>query len=91
VAFKAEELTTRVFPAGLACPEDTVGKCLHRSKKPCSENTRRLCPEDSRRPCQGNSRPPCPEDTVRRDSLGPDGASLALLQRQLRERLEAQV
>lgn len=93
MAFRAEELTTKVFPIGFACPEDTVGKCLHRSRKPCPENTRVPCPGDSRRPCQGPTRPdlPCPEDTVpthRRESAGRGGEALTLLQRQLRERLE---
>ena len=70
MAFRAEELTTKIFPIGFACPEDTVGKCLHRSRKPCPENTRVPCPENTRVPCPENTRRPCPEDS-RRPCQGP--------------------
>ena len=92
--FKAEELTTQVFPIagdGLwACPESTIGK-----KGPCPQNTHVPCPDNTHPPCPGGTIG-CPENTIpspthrppaRASGLdGPDLA-LSLLQGQLRERL----
>lgn len=93
MAFKADELTSQIFPregpgeggeAWYACPESTM-------KKPCANNTRPPCPDHTKPP--GG---PCPEDTVPptgrkpvRDAGAPEGAGagLALLQAHLRGRL----
>ena len=87
MAFKAEELTTKIFPVAgwLACPEDTMSK-----GKPCPQSTH-VPPVPQ--PCPGGTRPgPCPEDTVSPTTRPPRRASagtLPLLQAQLRERLAA--
>jgi len=88
VAFKAEELTSRIFPdispergAGLwavGCPEDTLnkgGKCPENTKKPGHPGPGGPpnCPEDTRRP-------PKKAGELDRDAL-------VLLQAQLRDRM----
>ena len=87
MAFKAEELTSKIFPASgtgvwMACPQDTLGK-----GKPCGDQTKKPCPQDTVRPNE-----PCPQDTQPprkppKRSGGLDAAALALLQAQLRDRL----
>jgi hypothetical protein len=90
VAFKAEELTSKIFPesgAGMwaGCPQDTLGKGGGGGKPPCPENTRRQCPQDTIPP--GGQ--PCPQETRRppKKATAPDRDALALLQAQLRGRL----
>ena len=83
MAFRAEELTTQIYPAGeglWACPESTITK-----GKPCPENTKPPCPDKSvffvlfggflvfRTPPK--------------TAGAPDRDALILLQGQLRERL----
>jgi hypothetical protein len=85
VAFRAEELTTQIFPAGewlWACPESTVTK-----GKPCPENTRPQCPDKSApiAPPGGPQEPRKPP----KKAEGLDRDALVLLQSQLRERLAA--
>lgn len=93
MAFKAEELSAKVFPAvlAIACPEDTLSK-----GKPCPQSTHVPCPGPSNRPCPEDTRPgggQCPEDTLthppRRGAAEVAGGALTLLQSQLRERLAA--
>jgi hypothetical protein len=86
VAFKAEELTSRIFPepgTGLwaACPQDTLSKG---GKQPCPENTKQQCPQDTIPPGQ-----PCPQDSHKppKQNAGAAREALALLQGQLRDRL----
>ena len=91
MAFRAEELSAKVFPTvlAIACPEDTLskGKPTH---GPCPGPSSRPCPEDTR---PGGDR--CPEDTQpprpRPKKARAEGASgaLILLRSQLRERLTA--
>ena len=89
MAFKAEELTSKIFPepgaeVWGACPQDTLGK-----GKPCGDNTKRPpCPQDTRPP----GGPGCPQDTFPthkppKSAGGLDRDALALLQSELRERL----
>jgi len=87
VAFKAEELTSKIFPEsgpGLwgACPQDTLGK-----GKPCGDTKRPPCPENTR------TGGPCPQDTLTgkppKSAAGSAGDALILLRSQLRERLAA--
>jgi hypothetical protein len=86
VAFKAEELSTKIFPVAgwLACPEDTMSK-----GKPCPQNTH--VPPPGPHPCPaGTQGHPCPEDTISPTTHPPRRAgagTLPLLQAQLRERL----
>jgi hypothetical protein len=87
VAFKAEELTSKIFPesgAGIwaGCPQDTLGKG---GKPPCPENTKRQCPQDTL-PTGGE---PCPQDTRKppKKAGAPDRDALVLLQAELRGRL----
>ena len=89
MAFKAEELTTKILPmlAAGGCPQDTVSK----GKPPC--------PQNSHAPCPGGTNAPCPQDTAPTTGPGhgpgPGGgkkstaglADLALLRTQLREQL----
>jgi hypothetical protein len=85
VAFKAEELSTKVFPdsaRGLwaGCPQDTLGKdkCQENTKNPCTQHT---VPPDGQ---------PCPQDTLSPTHQPPRKAAaetLPLLRAQLRERL----
>ncbi len=90
MAFKAEELTSKIFPeSGAAiwgaCPQDTLGK-----GKPCG---------DTKPPCDDNTRPPqgpggCPQDTIPpgkppKKAGGADLDALIHLRSQLRERLAA--
>jgi hypothetical protein len=84
VAFKAEELTSRIFPesgAGIwaACPQDTLGKG---ERPPCPENTKRPSP-------QGPGGGGCPQDTRKppKKAEGPGRDALVLLQAQLRDRM----
>jgi hypothetical protein len=89
VAFKAEELTTKVFPllgAG-GCPEDTF------AKKPCPQNSHAPCPEHTKPPC-GGATGNCPEDSAhpttgpgKRQAAGLQRSGLALLRAQLQDRL----
>jgi hypothetical protein len=85
VAFKAEELTTQIVPAGAglwaACPESTITK-----GKPCPENTKPPCPQGTMPPGGGGG---CPQDTRKppKKAEGPDRDALVLLQSQLRDRL----
>lgn len=85
MAFKAEELTSKIFPASgigawMACPQDTLGK-----GKPCGDQTKKPCPEYTKAPDGGH---PCPEDTRKPPKAGElDGGALVLLQAQLRDRL----
>lgn len=89
MAFKAEELTTKIFPllAAGGCPQDTISK-----GKPCPQNTHLPCPENTRPPC-GDGSVRCPQDTVpptgpgKRSAGGLQRADLTLLRAQLRERL----
>jgi hypothetical protein len=90
VAFKAEELTTKIFPdsgRGLwACPQDTMTK-----GKPCADHTKNPCPQDTHP--DGGEGHPCPQDTMTPTTHPPRRAAadtLPLLQAQLRERLAAQ-
>ena len=92
MAFKAEELTAKIFPFAEAggweaiapCPQDTLNKG---KQPPCVQNTHP--------PCAGNTHPPapppCPEGTHAPHKAGWEGAgaALALLQAQLRGRLAA--
>jgi hypothetical protein len=91
VAFKAEELTTKIFPwpaEGLwavGCPQDTLGK-----DKPCAQSTHGPCPNDTHLPCDADTAGQCPEDThvaPRRAEAGRVSGPLSLLQAQLREQL----
>lgn len=90
MAFKAEELTSKIFPESGpalwgACPQDTLGK-----DKPCG---------DTKPPCPQNTKTPndCPQDTLTHDNTGksPKNAgawgsdALIHLRSQLRERLAA--
>ena len=89
MAFKAEELTTQIFPypetglwAAGGCQQDTLVK-----GKPC-QNTQ--CQDKTHPPC-GDNTEKCTEDTIppghpgKRNAAG--RADLLLLQAQLRERL----
>ena len=86
MAFKAEELTSKIFPgsgAGIwaACPQDTLVK-----GQPCGDTTKRPCTQDTRPP-KG-----CPQDTIPpgrppKKAEGPDRDALVLLQAQLRDRM----
>jgi hypothetical protein len=86
VAFKAEELSTKIFPDsahGLwaGCPQDTMTK-----GKPCQDNTKNPCPQNTH-PDGGH---PCPQDTMSPTTHPPRKAAaetLPLLRAQLRERL----
>jgi hypothetical protein len=95
VAFKADELTTKIFPrsdAGLwagGCLQDTITKG---GRPPgCPQNTHVPCPENTRIPCGGDTRE-CTQDTVtgpppKRSAAEMDRSALPLLRDQLRERL----
>jgi hypothetical protein len=76
MAFKAEELTTQIFPEGgegwFACPENTV------KGRPCPQNSRPQCPEQS---------VACPENTVPPKKPPVNATDLVLLQSQLRSRM----
>ncbi len=100
MAFKVEDLMTKIVPGaspgpriwacpddshgddqcpddshGQGCPDDSHGNCL---------NDTRGCPDDSNIP------PNCPDDSRRPyQAAGRGGEALALLQRQLRERLDS--
>ena len=91
MAFKAEELTAKIFPfaadgaweAGAPCPQDTLNK----GKQP-------PCVQSTHPPCEGNTHPPapppCPNEThAPHKAWEGEGAPLALLQAQLRDRLAA--
>lgn len=89
MAFKAEELSSKIFPeSGIGlwavCPQDTLGK-----GQPCGDTKRPPCPENTR---VGH---PCPQDTIPptgkppKNAGGWDGDALILLRSQLRERLAA--
>jgi hypothetical protein len=90
VAFKAEELTAKIFPmlAG-GCLQDTVTK-----GRPCPQNTNVPCADKSRPPCGANTNV-CLQDTASPtthpdDPPGPrkrSAAGLALLRAQLQDRL----
>ncbi|HET9212342.1 MAG TPA: hypothetical protein VFR03_18195 [Thermoanaerobaculia bacterium] len=86
MAFKAEELTSKIFPesgAGIwaACPQDTLGKG---ERPPCPENTKRQGPQG---PGGGQPRPPQEPRRPPKKAEGPDRDALVLLQGQLRDRL----
>jgi hypothetical protein len=92
VAFKAEELTAKIFPfveggAWLAapCPQDTLNKG---KQPPCAQNTHPPCVEHTHPPAP----PPCPNDTHAPHKAGWEGSGtpLAMLQAQLRDRLAAE-
>ena len=76
MAFKAEELTTQIFPEGgdgwFACPENTV------KDRPCPQNSRPQCPGPS---------VACPENTVPPKKPPVKATDLALLRSQLRSRM----
>ena len=88
MAFKAEELTSKIFPEpgpGIwgACPQDTLGK-----DQPCGDTKRPPCPEHTRVGA------PCPQDTIPtgkppKKAGGRDVDALVLLRSQLQERLAA--
>jgi hypothetical protein len=91
VAFRIEDLMTKVIPGGTgiwACPDDT-----QRVPRPCDHSRPPNCPDDTRPPhCEGRTVIECPDDT---QQTGPghkprkaSGLDLALLKRQLRERLD---
>jgi hypothetical protein len=92
VAFKAEELTAKIFPfaqggaweANAPCPQDTLTKG---KQPPCAQSTHAPCAEHTRPPAP----PPCPQDTHAPHKAGGDGpgVDLALLQAQLRDRMAA--
>jgi hypothetical protein len=89
VAFKAEELASRIFPESgtgiwAACPQDTLGKG---ERPPCPENTKRQCPQDTIPP-GGQPRPQEPRKPPKK-AEGLDRDALVLLRSQLRERLAA--
>ncbi len=89
MAFKAEELTSKIFPTSGpevwgACPQDTLGK-----GKPCGD-TRPPCPQGTRQP----DGPGCPQDTFPtgkppKKDAGAGRDALLHLRSQLRERLAA--
>lgn len=88
MAFKAEELTAKIFPSPedapwqAGCPQDTLIK-----GKPCADNTHPPCAQNTHPPAPA----PCPDDTHLPHKAGweGEGAPLALLQAQLRDRLAA--
>jgi hypothetical protein len=87
VAFKAEELTSKIFPesgAGLwaGCPQDTLEKG---GKPPCPENTKKPGPQGP----PGRPDPVCPQDSRRppKRAAELDRDALVLLQAQLRDRM----
>jgi hypothetical protein len=92
VVFKAEELTTKVFPllAAGGCPQDTVTK----GRPPCPQNTHAPCPENTHPPC-GAGTDNCPQDTApttgpghgKKSVSGLQGSDLKLLRAQLHDRL----
>jgi hypothetical protein len=91
VAFKAEELTAKIFPfaeggAWLAapCPQDTLSKG---KQPPCAQSTHPPWAEHTHPPAP----PPCPNETHPPHKAGWEkpGAPLAMLQAQLRDRLAA--
>jgi hypothetical protein len=90
VAFKAEELTSKIFPdfaGGLwaGCPQDTMSK-----DKPCPDHTKQPCDHNTAPPDGGGGGHPCPQDTMPPTAHPPRRAAaeaLPLLQAQLRERL----
>jgi hypothetical protein len=98
VAFKAEELTTQIFPGAdegapwAVCPENTIQKgrpCGQSTYVPCPEHTQGQCPERTIPPDGGGE---CPENTIKTVPPRASGhdravAALPLLQAQLRERL----
>jgi hypothetical protein len=86
VAFKTEELTSKIFPTSgpgiwMACPQDTLQK-----GKPCGDQTNKPCYQDTKPP---DGPPPCAEDSRKppRKAGELDGGALVLLQAQLRDRL----
>lgn len=85
MSFKAEELTSKIFPESgvgiwAACPQDTLGK-----GHPCGD-TKRPCPQDTKPigpacfAASGQPKPP-------RDAAGLDRDALVLLRTQLRDRM----
>lgn len=93
MAFKAEELTSKIFPdispeggavLWAVCPEDTLNK-----GGKCPENTKKPGPP----PGGGPGGPPnCPQDSHRPPKKAGelDRGALVLLQAQLRDRMAAQ-
>ena len=94
MAFKAEELTAKIFPfaeggaweAVAPCPQDTLTKG---KQPPCAQNTHPPCAEHTHPPsppaCQQGTHPP-----HKAGWAGPD-AALAVLQAQMRDRLAAEL
>jgi hypothetical protein len=83
------------------CPDDSVPPhCQGHSHGPCPDDSRDQCRENTRGcPDDTNTPPNCPDDTNTRfpcmghtrhphEAAGRGSESLALLQRQLRERLD---
>jgi hypothetical protein len=77
------------------CPDDSHGQCPDDSRDQCRDNTR-SCPDDSNIPpnCPDDSRVQCPDDSNppthgNYQAAGRGSGALALLQRQLRERLDS--
>ena len=92
MAFKAEELTAKIFPSPedapwqAGCPQDTLNK----DKQPCPQSTHPPCAQNTHPPAP----PPCPNETHAPHKAGwggweGEGAPLALLQAQMRDRLAA--
>ena len=87
MAFKAEELTTKIFPDPVlwaGCPQDTMSK-----GKPCQDHTKNPCTQNTAPPDGGEGHP-CPQDTMTPTTHPPrkaSAATLPLLQAELRERL----
>ena len=77
---------------GQGCPDDSHGNCLNDTRGcPDDSNIPPNCPDATRCPDDSNTPPPnCPDDSRRPYQVaGRDGEALALLQRQLRERLDS--
>jgi hypothetical protein len=99
VAFKAEELTTRIVASGggRPCPDDTQRK--DQGEDPCPDDTQipggePPCPDDTQIP----DAYPCPDDTqlthpptgdasAPARPYGSSSSGLAMLRQQMRERL----
>jgi hypothetical protein len=106
MAFKVEDLMTKIVPGASpgpriwACPDDSHcdEECPDDSHGQCPDDSHN-CPDDSHGNCRHDTRgcpddsnipPNCPDDSRHpHKAAGRGSEALALLQRQLRERLDS--
>jgi hypothetical protein len=85
---------------GEGCQDDSRGQCQDDSRGQCQDDSRGNCQDDSRGQCRDNTRgcpddsnitPPNCQDDSRRSyqAAGRGSEALALLQQQLRQRLDS--